>query len=107
MDKKEELVLGCFSFLVLLVISPIISGFVLSILWKWFMVSTFAIPLITIPQAIGISYVAKMATGTIYLKENVETKDKGMTEIILIGIGQSLISPFVLLGMGYIVTLFL
>lgn len=43
----------------------IFSGFVLSILWGWFIVSTFGLPLLTIPVAIGImlvvSYLTKQA----------------------------------------------
>lgn len=43
----------------------ILSGYVLSILWAWFIVSTFGLPLLTIPVAIGImlvvSYLTKQA----------------------------------------------
>lgn len=43
----------------------IISGYVLSILWAWFIVSAFGLPVLTIPVAIGVmlvvSYLTKQA----------------------------------------------
>ena len=43
----------------------ILSGYVLSTLWAWFIASTFGLPLLTIPVAIGVmlvvSYLTKQA----------------------------------------------
>lgn len=35
----------------------ILSGYVLSVLWGWFIVPTFGLPLLTIPVAIGVMLV--------------------------------------------------
>lgn len=40
----------------------ILSGYVLSVLWAWFIVSTFGLPLLTIPVAIGITLVVGYLT---------------------------------------------
>lgn len=40
----------------------ILSGYALSILWGWFIVSTFGLPLLTIPVAIGIMLVVGYTT---------------------------------------------
>lgn len=40
----------------------ILSGYVLSILWVWFIVSTFGLPLLTVPVAIGIMLVVGYMT---------------------------------------------
>ena len=40
----------------------ILSGYVLSVLWGWFIVSTFGLPLLTIPVAIGIMLVVGYMT---------------------------------------------
>lgn len=40
---------------VLLIVSTVMSGLVLAQLWAWFLVPTLKLPLIGIPQALGIS----------------------------------------------------
>lgn len=44
------------------VVSAIWSGYVLSILWGWFVVPAMSLPPISIPLAIGISLIAHMLT---------------------------------------------
>lgn len=39
-----------------------LHGFVLKILWLWFVVSTFNLPPISVPQALGISLIAALMT---------------------------------------------
>lgn len=46
-----------FVFLLLVVLFPVISGFILQIIWSWFIVKTFHVKELTIPQAIGFSIV--------------------------------------------------
>ncbi|MCP3017986.1 hypothetical protein [Cupriavidus basilensis] len=49
-----------FSVLFCLTALTILKGWALSVVWAWFIVPTFALPALTIPQAIGISIVAAL-----------------------------------------------
>lgn len=46
----------------LVVASSIWSGYVLSILWGWFIVPTFGLPMLSIPAAIGVALIAGFLT---------------------------------------------
>jgi hypothetical protein len=48
--------------LLLIVMSSIWYGYVLSIVWGWFMTPTLRAPLLTIPAAIGITSVVRLIT---------------------------------------------
>jgi hypothetical protein len=43
-------------------VAAILQGFVLSVLWGWFVVPTFDAPVLSIPVAIGVSIIVKMLT---------------------------------------------
>ena len=62
---KKETFAGCFAVLAVVVLTPasaILSGWVLSKLWAWFMVPALNLPALTIPAAIGISLVVSYLT---------------------------------------------
>lgn len=61
-----------FSVLFCLTAVTILKGWALSVVWAWFIVPTFALPALTIPQAIGISIVAAMVK-----PGNIESENKG------------------------------
>ena len=84
-------------FVALLIITSVLNGWALSILWLWFLVP-FGLPVLSIPQAIGIAMVVNYLTYQ-YIKNN--DKDWGTALVA------ALARPFVALGIGYIVTLFL
>lgn len=88
--------------LILLIISAIISGFVLSKLWMLFISSTFSLPVLSIPQAIGITIIIEYLR---YRKprESEKFNFKETTSEIL----SSIIRAIIILGIGYIVALFL
>lgn len=44
----------------IMVLNAIYSGYVLSILWLWFIVPTFNLPSLNIPIAIGIIYILRL-----------------------------------------------
>jgi len=46
----------------IMVVSCLLRGWVLSILWRWFMVPTLGLPALSVPQAIGIALVVGMLT---------------------------------------------
>jgi hypothetical protein len=45
------------SFILVLFLSACLEGWVISLLWGWFMVPTFGLPSLSIPLALGISLV--------------------------------------------------
>lgn len=88
------------SIIVLVVISSILRGYVLSVLWGWFVVPTFGLPALSIPIAIGISLILAFTTHQISVKKE-EDKSFGtqFSNIIL--------HPLLVLAIGWIVTLFI
>lgn len=83
----------------------IIHGYVLSQLWKLFIVPVFSLPLITAIEAAGIIFVI----GFIFMKIDWENKmdEISTQEFISKWISHSLITPFIMLGFGYIISMFM
>lgn len=79
----------------------VIKGYCLSILWGWF-----AVPLgaqqISIPIAIGLSIVATMLTEQHVYKPKEQAEDQKWVPLFKVFVG-----PFLTLGIGYIVKLFI
>lgn len=79
----------------------ILSGYVLSILWAWFIVSTFGLPLLTIPVAIGImlvvSYLTKQADFN-----NSDREDYQMRVNVVM-----IVKPLGALAVGWVVKFFM
>lgn len=81
------------------------SGYVLSILWGWFMVTTFALPPLTIPAAIGMSLIVGYLTHQI--KDEDVDNDKDFKETMIRAIIIATIKPAFALLVGWIITLFM
>ncbi len=60
--KDEMAVLGCIAVFAALPLGSMLNGYVLSILWGWFMVPIFHFPVLHVAQAIGVSMVTHMLT---------------------------------------------
>lgn len=56
-QSASDAVLGCILIVLLFTVSPLVSGFVTSQLWAWFIVPTFNAPTLNIPQAIGLTLI--------------------------------------------------
>jgi hypothetical protein len=113
MNKTDSTILSCLGILVLLVIllpgSIIMSGWVLTILWSWFIVPVFNLPSLTIPYAIGISTVISMLTNKTVSSNAVNNKNekKETSTVIAEALALSFGVPLFLLFFGWIITLFL
>lgn len=83
-----------------LLLTPIWSGFVLSIMWGWFIAPAFHLPQINIPLAIGISLVIGMLTYQVSAQEPDKTYTK---RSITVGIAY----PLLLLIFAAIVHIFI
>lgn len=65
--------LAVIGFIALFLVRVLLSGFVLSVLWRWFVVPPFGLPELTVAQALGIAlvvnYVTRTYTGNLAEKE--------------------------------------
>lgn len=90
----------CFVILVL-VVSALLGGYVFMTLWDWFVVTTFKVQTLTLPQSIGLMLIVG------YLKP--KQKKEGKTT--LDDFGKSFVEMIVMagfaIGLGWIVTLFI
>jgi len=84
----------------MLILSVIIDGMILVILWNWFIVSLFSLPALTIPYAIGISSIISYLRP--YTKSD-SNKKSSITELIGVTIAKSVL----FLLFGYIIHLFI
>ncbi len=85
----------------LAVFSVALDGWVLSILWGWFMVPIFHLPALGVCQAIGVTLVVRFLTKNIGVKN--ESGSKGAT----IEVSTAILAPFLFLFFGWIVQLFM
>ena len=86
-----------------MVAGTILRGWVLSILWKWFMVSAFGLPVLSVAAAIGVSIVVSLMTFQyVYTEDN---RSEGVK--IASGLGVSIGAPLLILGMAWIIKQFL
>lgn len=89
----------------LIVLSSIWRGYVLTVLWGWFIVPVFHLPALTIVVAIGVAMVVGFLT---YQQPEEKPNDtRSSTEKISAGIATALMHPAVYLLIGWIIQLFL
>lgn len=109
-EKHEKRLAGCIIIVVALLATPFLyalDGWVLSILWRWFIVP-FDAPVLSVPAAIGVSIVVGFLTHQITYKHGRDGRSAGeQLEDSLSTIGTALVLPFITLLTGYIVSLFL
>lgn len=82
-------VIGIVSLLVVL------NGWALSVLWGWFIVPLFGLPVLSIPYAIGIALIAGMLKG--------HTKDPDTDDDKAAVLAKIFLFPFIALFIGWIV----
>jgi len=87
---------------VLTFLHAVINGFVIKYLWTWFIVPVTGFHELTIPMAIGMAMVVSFLTK----HQQVEPKEK---KEVTIGefIGREIMGPFLVLLLGYVITLFI
>lgn len=94
---------GVIALFVLLALSAIWSGYVLTILWAWFVVPTFHLPQLSLAAAIGIAIVVK------YLTHHVDTHEdnRSWDDKFAVSIGFALLFPLMALFFGWVVHFFM
>jgi len=78
--------------------TTILSGWAITKLWSWFMVTTFNLPILTIPTAIGLCLMLQYFQHT-----PKQEKDKEFYEILLEGLVVGTFKPLLYLGIGSII----
>lgn len=79
----------------------IFSGFVLSILWGWFIASTFGLPALTIPLAMGIMLVIGYATKQVDFNNQDREDYQKRVNVVMI------VKPLAALAVGYVIKSFM
>lgn len=103
MKKDSDSLIGCFFFL-LLPLGALWNGYVLSVLWGWFIVPTFEIRPLGVLPAIGVA----MVVG--YLTKQMDTyvdKSKSINERIIQSIVYMALGPAIALVFGWVLRLFM
>jgi phosphate/sulfate permease len=111
MEVLLELILILVGQAVLVALKSIIDGYVMKILWSWFVVPVFHLPLLSVAQAIGISIVIDVFT----YRSSSSKKDKSKEDtkkdkskedtkkVIYPESAKIFLFPFIALGIGWIV----
>ena len=103
MSEKEKM--GCIAAIVLLTpFTAILRGFVLKILWNWFVVPVTGLPELSIPMALGIALIVGFLT---YQHIHTDKEDEEVFESIVKGIAISIIHPLFALFFGWLYQLFI
>ena len=105
MNTAAAAILLILSLPVLLALSAIWRGFVLSILWDWFMVPYFALPPLSLALAIGIGLVVTFMTNQRTGLE-AEKPMEGNEKLVKL-VTHMVVFPGSALLIGWIVTMFL
>ena len=83
------------------VLATIFNGYVMTILWGWFVVEKFSLPTLNIPEALGILLIAKFSTIVVNLAD-MDVDDREVKSATL-----QWLLPLMALLMGWIYTLFM
>ena len=92
------------TFVVFAFFRAIYSGYVLSVMWDWFIVSHFGLKAIPIPIAIGLGLIISFMTKQ---DTDKESNDKSLTDVLIKGFVMALFKPTIFLFLGWVVTFFI
>jgi hypothetical protein len=102
--KKSDDMMACLGVVIGFILIPLIAifqGWVLTVLWGWFVVPTFRAPELSIPVAIGLTLIIGMFKGYDLKTQEKSTDDKLVEAIATVAV------PLVFLFLGWIVQLFM
>lgn len=95
--------LALFGVLALLAGSSMWKGYVLTVLWGWFIVPTFDLPTLALAPAIGIS----MTVSYLTYQYDSSKKSEDAENPFVRAVSYSLLMPALVLGVGWIVQKFM
>ena len=103
-SKNEDNMIACLGTILGLILIPLLAifqGWVLTVLWSWFIVPTFSLPQLSIPVAIGLTLLVGMFKSYTVKREK-KTSQESLTEAIAV-----VLIPLFVLFLGWIVHLFM
>lgn len=83
------------------------KGYVLSVMWAWFAVPAFGVKPISIPVALGLTFLIYGLQPISAIPKKNEADDRGPWERIFLVMFGGFFGPVVTLGVGWLVRLFL
>lgn len=93
--------------LVVLVGADLLNGWVLSILWRWFIVPTFNLPHLQVVPAMGIAVVVSHLTGHGGRSNSQDDDEESLGETVVKNVFYSVITSFLALFVGWVIHFFL
>ena len=96
-----EKILAFIAIVVISIIIAITHGWALSMTWGWLIVPLFGLPVLNIPQAIGVMFIVS------FVAKNTVDVNQSYTELLSSAIGRAIIHPSLLVLTCWIVTKFL
>ena len=96
--------ISCVGLLLAMVIGSVLGGFVLTVLWGWFVVPVFNTPSLNIVAAIGLSLIVNFFTAQ---AQPTDEKKKDEIETVITLLIWAVGKPLTYLGLGWIVNLFM
>lgn len=94
---------GAVGFFAFVALNAMWNGYVLTILWAWFVVPTFHLPQLAIAPAIGISMIVKYLTH----QNDFEKGDREWEDQVVRVLFYAAFYPLMVLGFGWIVHSFM
>ena len=88
----------------LLAISAMWKGYVLTVLWGWFVVPTFGLPVLALAPAIGVSLVVSFLT---HQSDATKEQEGSSSERFAKSVAHALLMPALVLGIGAVVRQFM
>jgi len=101
----EWIAVGLLILLVLMPLGMVLSAWVITIMWSWFVVPVFALPLLTKAQALGLSLLVGYITWQ-YTNTNSDS-ESGPWKWFGRAVGLAIFRPLLVLAISWVVHLFL
>lgn len=92
-------VLMTLGFLGSFLLSSIINGMVLKTMWGWFMVTTFQLPVLSLPVAIGLAATVGLV---VFQGDRKKAEEENWIQIWIEGVATSISHSLITLIVGYI-----
>ena len=102
-SDKSEAMIGSLILVISLPFGAVWSGYVLSILWGWFIVPTFEAPTLTVVPAIGLA----MVVGYLTKQETAAKDERDAAERIAGALSSMFVYPLFALIFGWVLHFFM
>ena len=96
--------LAIVGFVALMIVSTLLNGWALSVLWGWFFVPTLGLPDLTVVQAIGIGMVVSYLT---HQYTDTDSKNEEWWEGIVRAFSFAIFKPIFAISFGWVIHLFM